>query len=64
MSTIDEWNEELRCPECGNTGMVSLSQPKDADMPTVHSVPDGFEVIPTEYGPNFHCTTCNIEVVP
>jgi hypothetical protein len=42
---------------------TSLSQ-GDADIPTVYSVPDSFKVIATEYGPNFHCTTCNVEVEP
>jgi hypothetical protein len=26
-------------------GMASLSQSNDADIPTVHSVPDGFKVV-------------------
>ena len=60
----DQWNEELRCPECGKTGIASLSQGDDADTPTVLSVPDGFKVISTEYGPDFHCGTCNIAVAP
>ncbi len=64
MSTTDEWNEELRCPKCGVTGMAGLSQGDEADIPTVHSVPDGFEVIATQYGPNFYCTMCNVAVVP
>jgi hypothetical protein len=63
MSMTDEWNESLRCPRCGKTGMASLSQ-VDADTPTVHSVPDGFEVITTMHGPDFRCATCNVEVVP
>ena len=64
MSMTDEWNEELRCPECGKTGVVSLSQGGGADIPTVHSVPDGFKVVSTQYGPDFHCRTCDIPVVP
>ena len=64
MSMTDEWNETLRCPKCGNTGMASLSQGEDADIPAVQSVPDGFKVVATLYGPDFHCTTCNIPVVP
>jgi hypothetical protein len=38
----DQWNEELHCPQCRNTGMASLSQPNDAAMPTVVRITDGF----------------------
>jgi hypothetical protein len=61
---MDERNERLRCPICGKTGTASLFQDDDSDMPTVHSVPDGFEVIADRYGPGFQCTTCNVPVVP
>jgi hypothetical protein len=61
---IDEWNEELWCPECGKTGIVSLSHPKGDQVPTVQKVSDGFKVISTQYGPHFHCGTCNIAVAP
>jgi hypothetical protein len=61
---IDEWNERLQCPNCGKTGMASLSQKEGIDIPTVQSVPDGFKIVATSYGPNFHCGTCNVAVVP
>jgi hypothetical protein len=64
MAITDEWNEELRCPKCGKTGMASLFQNHDSDVPTVHSVPDGFKVVAAQYGPDFQCTTCNVAVVP
>jgi hypothetical protein len=61
----DEWNESLRCPRCGKTGMASLSQEDDADISTVQSVPDGFKVIITPHGvPDFQCTTCDVTVLP
>jgi hypothetical protein len=60
----DDWNERLRCPKCGKTGMASLTQSDDADIPTVYSVPDGFKIVATSYGPNFHCGTCNVPVLP
>jgi hypothetical protein len=60
----DEWNERLRCPECRKTGIASLFQEDDSDIPTVHSVSDGFKVFAARYGPNFQCTTCNVAVVP
>ena len=44
--------------------MASLSQFKDANMPTVDSVPDGFKDVKTEYDPDFHCGTCNVPAVP
>lgn len=61
---IDEWNERLQCPKCGKTGMASMFQCDAAAISTVHSVPDGFKVVPAEYGPDFQCTTCNVAVVP
>jgi len=54
MAMTDEWNESLRCPTCGKTGIASLSQDND-DAPTVQSVPDGFKVVATQYGPDFLC---------
>jgi hypothetical protein len=59
----DEWTENLQCPICGKTGVARLSQDND-DAPTVLSVPDGFKIVAAEHGPNFHCTTCNVAVLP
>jgi hypothetical protein len=58
----DEWDEDLRCPACGKTGTASLSHAKGDQAPTVKNVSDGFKVISTDYGPDFHCGTCNIAV--
>jgi hypothetical protein len=44
--------------------MASLSQGESDDTPTVQSVPDGFKVVQTEYGSDFHCGTCNVAVAP
>jgi hypothetical protein len=63
MYATDDWKEELRCPKCGKTGMASLSQDDDS-IPTVKSIPDGFKVVATQYGPDFQCTMCNVAVVP
>jgi len=60
----DQWDERLRCSKCGNTGMASLSQFKNAWMPTVDLVTAGFKAVQTEYGPDFHCRACNVRVVP
>jgi hypothetical protein len=65
MAKTDQWDERLRCPNCGRTGTAALRHQGDRDpTPTVLSVPDGFKVVQTEFRPDFHCATCNIAVVP
>jgi hypothetical protein len=59
----DDWTEKLRCPKCGKTGTAKLSQIGDV-IPTVQSVSDGFKVVTTQYGPEFHCMSCSVPVVP
>ena len=59
----DQWNENLRCPTCGKTGKASLSQDSE-DAPTVDLVPDGFKVVDTPHGLNFHCGSCQVAVKP
>jgi hypothetical protein len=44
--------------------MASLSQAVSDQTPTVLTVPDGFKVVETEYGPDFHCESCNVAVDP
>jgi len=61
---IERWNEQLQCPRCCHTGIASVSQPGDAEMPTVEGVPDGFKAVHSRYGPNFHCAACEIPVLP
>ncbi len=61
---IDQWNEQLRCPQCWNTGLASLSLTKDDRTPTVLTVPHGFKVIQTEFGPDFDCASCNVRAEP
>ena len=58
----DQWNEKLCCPRCKRTGLVSLSQPEGAYFPVVNILPDGFRVVKTEYGINFECEVCGVEV--
>ncbi len=60
----DRWNERLRCPKCLKTGMVSLTQVEDDEMPTVGDIADGFKVVQTQYGPSFRCEDCGVKVVP
>ncbi|MDO8981472.1 MAG: hypothetical protein Q7V17_19820 [Afipia sp.] len=44
--------------------MASLSQGESDEMPTVQSVPDGFKVVQTEYGPDFRCEGCDVAAEP
>jgi hypothetical protein len=60
----DQWNERLRCSHCAGTGAVSLSQINGANMPTVHNISGDFKTIHTEFGPDFHCTTCDVPAAP
>jgi hypothetical protein len=60
----DQWNEQLQCPQCRQTGMVSLTQSRDWAIPTVARVTDGFKAVQTEYGPTFHCGACDIPAMP
>jgi hypothetical protein len=58
----DQWKEKLRCPRCNNTGVVDLSQPKGTHVPVVDVISDGFRGVETEYGINFECEACEVEV--
>jgi hypothetical protein len=60
----DQWDEKIHCPQCFKTGMASLSQFLDAQIPTVDRVTDGFKAIPTAFGPTFHCGACDVAVDP
>jgi hypothetical protein len=60
----DEWKEELLCPKCRKTGMVSLYQRRDFEPPTVESLPHGFKIVDTHFGSVFYCEDCDIEVMP
>ena len=51
---INDWYEKIRCPKCGKTGMATLSQ-NSGDAPVIERVPDGFKVVITKAGPDFHC---------
>jgi hypothetical protein len=60
----DQWSENLRCSRCKNSGIAALSQGDGDWIPTVLSTPNGFKVVQTEYGPDFHCETCNVPAAP
>ncbi len=59
----DEWNESLRCPTCGKTGIASLWQ-DNGDTPTIQTVPAGFKGVNTAHGPDFICGACDVAVKP
>jgi hypothetical protein len=44
----------------GRASVVSLSQGYDEQTPKVLSISEGFKVIQSDFGPDFHCDTCNI----
>ena len=60
----EEWNEQLRCPVCGKTGMAKLLQGDGDKMSTVLAVPDGFKVVQIKIGPDFRCAACDVAVEP
>jgi hypothetical protein len=68
MTERDQWTESLRCPKCGMTGSVGLSQANgqafyDGDHDVrVESLPDGFKVVELVYGSNFYCSSCDSPV--
>ena len=51
-------------PISQKTGMASMSLGAGDKIATVQCVPDGFKVVTTQYGPDFHCETCNVVVDP
>jgi uncharacterized Zn finger protein (UPF0148 family) len=64
----DRWVEDLRCPQCGKTGKVELSQANgqaysDGDQAVrVDSIDNGFKTVQFEYGGNFYCSSCDLPV--
>jgi hypothetical protein len=70
MTGRDQWTENLRCPKCGLTGSVELSQASgqaysDGDQAVrVDGIADGFKAVQFEYGSNFYCSSCDSPVEP
>jgi hypothetical protein len=60
----NQWTENLRCPLCRRTGVVSLSQDNGDNTPIVQSISEGFKVVMTQYGPDLYCETCNVAAEP
>jgi hypothetical protein len=57
--------EKLNCAGCGGIGDAELSTPDGRSWAVrVDRVPKGFKVIQCEYGSNFYCARCEIEVEP
>jgi hypothetical protein len=63
MNVLDHWVENLRCPNCGETGAARLSQ-ADGWNAHVDSAPKGFKFITLEYGSNFYCSSCDSPADP
>ena len=61
-SMNERWSEQLHCRQCGNTGLVSMSQPKGSYVPVVDVMPSGFKVVTLKYGIKFECGACEVEV--
>jgi predicted RNA-binding Zn-ribbon protein involved in translation (DUF1610 family) len=60
---LDQWVENLWCPNCGKTGAARLSQ-ADGWNAHVDSVPEGFKVVTLKYGTNFYCSSCDRPAAP
>jgi predicted RNA-binding Zn-ribbon protein involved in translation (DUF1610 family) len=66
MTERDRWSERLRCPECGATGIVVLSQATAAsrayhagdENARVETVPSEFRAEVTDLGCQFFCVSC------
>ena len=59
----DHWTGTLRCPLCRKSGVTSLTEGEhDKTLTVVNSVPAGFKVVYTQYGPSFRCEDCGVEV--
>jgi hypothetical protein len=41
----EQWTEPLRCPNCRQTGTVSLTLLAHGETPTVNHIADGFTVV-------------------
>jgi hypothetical protein len=65
MTLRDCWAESLHCRSCGTTGDAEFSQaggPAYSHEISVERVPDGFKMVPSEYGSSFYCATCENSV--
>jgi hypothetical protein len=60
VSAFEHWREVLRCPNCGLTGVATLSQPNDvAAAMVIDNMPVGFKAVSSAYGDTFLCEGCN-----
>jgi hypothetical protein len=60
----DTWNETLRCPVCGKTGLARVSQHPTDETLAFECVPEGFMVVMGRYSPNFYCRRCDVPAEP
>lgn len=51
---FDHWTEVLSCPNCGLTGVASLSEPNQVDAAIIiDTISDGLKAVSSEYGETF-----------
>ncbi len=69
MASRDRFSSELKCPECGKTGTVSLSQADGYayihDKSTsIDHLPEGFRFVRVSgiFDLEFYCISCNVKV--
>jgi hypothetical protein len=53
---MDQWTTALRCPDCAQVGVVSLSTDKRSDSKADH-LPEGSKSVIAEYGETFYRAT-------
>jgi hypothetical protein len=61
--TQDRWIEHLKCPNCGKTGNIELSEAGRFEC-RYDVVPAGFKVVYGLFGTDVECETCNRPIVP
>ena len=60
MKAGDPWTESLACSNCGLSGSVLLSQPKNRAFDfSVEAISAGFKTVRSEFGQVFYCKACN-----
>lgn len=65
MIVRDRWVENLRCPQCGETGSAELSAADGKSWAVrVDHTPKGFKVVESGNGSNFYCGFCDRPVEP
>jgi hypothetical protein len=65
MSIRSRWVENLRCPQCGQTGVAKLSTTDDQSWGVrVDELPAGFKMARSGTYSNFFCVLCDRPAAP